>query len=234
MQTMRAHRGGNRLGILCRQAPRVVEPRNHTAPAPPGALGNEVIAGVKERRISAKFIDQKSADHGGVFVRENGLRAHQLGDHTTPVDISAKDNGHVGCTCKPHIGNVAGAQIDLGRAAGAFDDNQIILAAQPIKAFQDILQQFGPARPVVRCVRKTVGPAVYDDLSSGLRLGFKEHRIHVHMWRQPRCLRLKRLRASDLAAFCCRGCIVRHVLRLERRDRKTLGAGNAAQPGDEQ
>ena len=48
--------------------------------------------------------------------------------------------------------------------------------------------------------------------------GFSKHRVHVGMRLQSACQRLQRLRAANLAAIRRHGCIVRHILRFERRD----------------
>ena len=59
------------------------------------------------------------------------LRADDLRDHAAAVDISAQHHRHIRRRGKAHVGDVAGAQVDLGRAAGALDDHQIMRRPQP-------------------------------------------------------------------------------------------------------
>jgi hypothetical protein len=54
------------------------------------------------------------------------LRADDLRDDPAAVDIARQHHRHVRRARESHIGDVAGAQIDLGRAAGAFDQHQIM------------------------------------------------------------------------------------------------------------
>ena len=61
---------------------------------------------------------------------QNEMRAGQTGDDAAAIDVPEHHHGHVGGRGKSHVGDVAGAQVDLRRAAGAFDQDDIRLAGE--------------------------------------------------------------------------------------------------------
>ncbi len=75
--------------------------------------------------------------------------------------------------------------------------------------------------------------AVNDHLRTGVARWLQQHRIHVGMRRQPRCLRLQCLRAADLAAVGGHCAIQCHILRLERRHLDAFARQQAAEGGNE-
>ena len=65
---------------------------------------------------------------------------------TPPRSMSpTSDHRHVGGAGEAHIGDVAGAQIDLGRGAGALDEDQIGLAPDRRETFEHRRQQLAPS-----------------------------------------------------------------------------------------
>ena len=75
--------------------------------------------------------------------------------------------------------------------------------------------------------------ALHDDLRAGVGLRLQQHRVHVHAGRHPRRPRLHGLGAADLAAVDRDGGIVRHVLRLERRNLQAAPHQRAREPRDD-
>ena len=71
------------------------------------------------------------------------------------------------------------------------------------------------------------GLALHHDLRANLALRLKQHRVQVHRHRAARRAGLERLRPADLAAILGDGRVIRHVLRLERRD-AVAGIGEVA------
>ena len=69
------------------------------------------------------------------------MRAGKTGDNAAAIDVPEHHHGHVGCRGKSHIGDVAGAQVDLRRAAGAFDQDDIRIAGEVGKTLQHRRQQ---------------------------------------------------------------------------------------------
>ena len=57
------------------------------------------------------------------------------GDHSPAVDVADEYDWYVCCTGKSHVRDITFSQIDLGRAAGAFDQNDVRLLLEQSKAF---------------------------------------------------------------------------------------------------
>ena len=56
---------------------------------------------------------------------EHPERAGEMGEHAAAVDVADHQHRQIGGAGKAHIGDVAVAQIDLGRAAGALADDDV-------------------------------------------------------------------------------------------------------------
>lgn len=144
------------------------------------------------------------------------MRADQGRDHTTAVDIADENHGHVSAGGKPHIGDVAGAQVDFGRRAGAFDDHEIGAGGHLFETLHDRAEEARFESLVFLPLGLARHPALDDDLAAHIRLRLQKHRVHMHGGRHARGKRLEPLRTADLAAVVGNGGIVRHVLGLER------------------
>ena len=159
----------------------------------------------------------KPAISGGIVGIDHGLDADHLRDHAAAIDVADENDRHVGAPRKAHIGDVVGAQIDLGRAAGAFDQHQIGLRLQPLEAFQHRRHQRRLHRRIVARAQGRDALALHDHLRADIGLRLQQHRVHVGVRLDAGGERLQRLGAADLAAIDGDGRIVRHVLRLERQ-----------------
>ena len=126
------------------------------------------------------------------------------------------------------------AQIDFRHAAGALDEDDIGLAAQPLIAVEHVRQEIALHVLIGGRLGAAKDAPLHHDLGADLALRFQQHRIHVHAWRHAGGARLQGLRAPDFAAVRRHRRIVRHVLRLERpHGEAALGEG-AGEPGDDQ
>ena len=141
-------------------------------------------------------------------------------NHSAPVNIAHQHHRHPCRRRKAHVGNIAPAQVHLGRAARALHDHQIMRRLQPGEAVQHRRHQRGLQRRIVPRLHRGDAAALHDDLRSDFAFGLEQHRVHVGMRLKPASQRLKRLRPPDLAAIHRDGGIVGHILRLERRDRQ--------------
>ena len=150
--------------------------------------------------------------------RQHRMGADQAGDHAAAVDVADQHHRHIGRLGKAHIGDVAGAQIDLGRAPRALDQDDVGALPDPREALQHLRQQLALRLPYSRARIVPKRRPCTIDLRAGLALRLEQHRVHVDRRREPRRARLQRLRPADLAAIGGHRGIVRHVLRLERRD----------------
>ena len=72
-----------------------------------------------------KLLTMKPAIELRILGIEHRLGADQARDHAAAVDVADQHHRHVGGAGKAHIGDVVGAQIDLRRAARAFDQDEV-------------------------------------------------------------------------------------------------------------
>ena len=159
----------------------------------------------------------KPAISGGIFGIDHGPDADHLRDHAAALDVADEHDRHIGAPRKTHIGDVVGAQVDLGRAAGAFDQHEIGFRLQPLEAFEHRRHQRRFHRRIVARAQGRDALALHDDLRADIGLGLQQHRVHVGVRLGAGGERLQRLRAADLAAVDRHRRVVRHVLRLERQ-----------------
>jgi hypothetical protein len=126
--------------------------------------------------------------------------------------------GSCAARARPHVGDVGGAQVDLGRRAGALADHDVVAGAQVGQALQRDLEQRGLVLPVAHRRHVGPGPAEHDDLRGLVAAGLEQHGVHRRLGRHARGGGLDGLRTADLGAVGGDGAVEAHVLRLERRD----------------
>ena len=64
------------------------------------------------------------------------MRAGKARDHAAAIDVAGQHHRHIGGGGKSHIGDVAGAQIDLGGTARAFDDDRVIEPGERVQVIE--------------------------------------------------------------------------------------------------
>ncbi len=181
--------------------------------------------------IAAKAVDDE-APHPRLLRRAEQLqRADQMSEDTTLVDIGDEDHRAAHRLGKAHVGDVIGAQVDLGRRARAFHHHHLVTLAQAPMGFQYRLHGHALVIVIGGGIHLSDGPPMNDHLGAGVAVGLEQHRVHVGMRWQPGGLGLHRLGAADLAAVGGYRAVERHVLRLERRHRHALARQPAAQRG---
>ncbi len=99
---------------------------------------------------------------------------------------------------------------------------------------QHLGQQLAALPPVVTRRERADAAAADDELGAALVLGLQQHRVHGGDRVAPRGAGLQRLGPPDLAAIGGDGGVVRHVLRLERRDAQAAIGEGAAKPRHQQ
>jgi hypothetical protein len=219
--------------ILARQADRGGQPGHHAEASPAGPFLDCAIAVLEQRRIAAELVDEEAADHRRVPGVDHGAGADDRGDHAAPVDIADQHDRHSGGAREAHVRDVAGAQVDLGRRAGAFDHHQVACGLEPAIARQHLGKQGAARLAEIARAERAAHPAVHDQLRRAIGLGLEQYRVHVGMRFHAAGDRLQRLGAADLAAVRGHRGIVRHVLRLERTHRQPAIGEGPAEPGDQ-
>lgn len=194
--------------VFCWEAPCIWEPWDHTEGGPSGEAGDGGQSIVEEAGVAAEFVDTEGFDVGCILLRQNGLSADDLRDDAAAVDVAAKDNGHASGIREAHIGDVARAQIDFGRAAGTLDDDEIGSGCEAVEAFEDGAHEFGFGFGVVAGTQGVPAFALHDDLRAGVCLWFEQNGVHVGVRFAPRGEGLERLGTADFAAIARDGSIV--------------------------
>ena len=100
----------------------------------------------------------------GVLGRKDRLRADELGNHTATVNIADKDHRDAGRLGETHVGNVACAQVDLGRAPCPFDQDKVGPRAQAVKTLQRRGQKLGLGLGIIAGAQRGKAFALNDDL----------------------------------------------------------------------
>ena len=149
------------------------------------------------------------------------------------VDVGNDDHRAINRLGKAHIGDIAFTQIDLGRRTGAFHHHDLRPLAKASMGCQHRLHRGRLVGVVAHRIHAADRVAVDDYLRAHVGIGLEQNRVHVGVGRQPRGLRLHRLRPANLAAIGGHCSIQRHVLRFERHHHHVLANQPAAQGADQ-
>ena len=138
------------------------------------------------------------------------------------VDVADDDDGQFSRPGEAHVGQIRCPQVDFGRRARAFADDSVELASQRGEFGCDHVGEPGAMSEVVGGAHRTGDLPADDELRRPVAARLEQDRVEPHAGRQPRRPGLHRLCAADLAAVDGDRRVVRHVLRLERRDANSL------------
>ncbi|MNF88370.1 hypothetical protein D3C84_708630 [compost metagenome] len=183
---------------------------------------------MQQGNVAAEAVDHEAAHPRLLGRREQLEGADQMGEHAALVDVGDQDHRAVHRLGEAHVGDIAGAQVDLGRRAGALHHHHRIRRAQARVGGQHGLHRDGFVVVIGHGIHGGHGTAMDDHLGTGVAVGLEQHRVHVGVRFQPRRLGLHRLGAADFAAVCRHGAVEGHVLRLERHHAYTLASDPAA------
>jgi len=113
-------------------------------------------------------------------------------ENATAIDVGNQDHRaidgfgktHVGDVPVAHVGDVPVAQIDLGRAAGTFDEQALVLSTEALPRFKYRLHGAWLIGVVVARIEVKQCLAVDDHLRALVGRRFEQHRIEVGVRRQ--------------------------------------------------
>jgi hypothetical protein len=171
----------------------------------------------EQRRVAPELIEDKAGDEGALLGFEELPRPEQVREGAAPVDV--RDQVDIGSALKRnrHIDDVAGAQVDLGRTAGALDDDLVEFCNEAGERGLDDRPQAAAALEPGQRGRGRVVAAHDDHRAVRVCAWFQEHRVHAHLGRRACRERLDVLRAPDLEPVGRHGGVSAHVLGFERR-----------------
>src|SRR5713226_2687020 len=115
-------------GIFRWKPRRLRQPRYEAERRPAREARDRGQALLEQSGIAAKFVDDKAVDACTLVLFQNEMRAGKAGDNAAAIDIPEHHHRHVDRRGKSHIGDVAGSQVDLRRAASALDQDDISVA----------------------------------------------------------------------------------------------------------
>jgi len=81
--------------------------------------------------VAAKAVDDDPADAVAFRFGQQRQGPHHGGENAAAIDVGDQQDRTVRGLGKAHVGDIVRSQIDLGRAAGAFDDNRVMVGSQP-------------------------------------------------------------------------------------------------------
>src|SRR5690606_28104925 len=172
--------------------------------------------GLQQADIAAKAVDDKAEYTPLLAGRQQLQRTHEMGEDAAAIDVGDQQHRTVDGFGEAHVGDVAIAQVDFRRTAGALDDDHVVLRAQPLMRFEHRMHRNLFVIVIRARFHRADRPAVNDYLGAGVAVRFQQHRIHVGVRIEKTRLRLHRLRATYFATVDGDGTVERHVLWLER------------------
>ncbi|MPM61967.1 Arginine--tRNA ligase [bioreactor metagenome] len=187
----------------------------------------------EQAHVAAEAVDDEALDPCLLARGKQFQRADQVGKNAAAVDVGDDDHRAIDGLGKAHVGDVAVAQVDLGRRAGAFDENAVVVRGQPRPGFEHSAHRARLVLMVGLGIEVGGNLTVDDHLRPAVGGRLQQHRVEVGMRFQPAGQRLQRLRPANFATIDGDRRIERHVLRLERRHLDATALENAAQRGDQ-
>ena len=100
------------------------------------AAGDDRETAVEEPDIAAELVDDIALEAAALALFEQHHRAQDAGDDAAPVDIADEHHWQIGGLGEAHIGDIAGAQIGLRRAAGPLHQHEIGPLAHGVEALE--------------------------------------------------------------------------------------------------
>jgi hypothetical protein len=199
----------------------------------PVRCSSQSSPGFEQADVAAEAVDDEARDPRLFACRKQVQGADEMGEDAAAVDVGDQDHRHVGRFGEAHVGDVAVAQVDLGRAAGTFDQDAVELRRESCPAFHHRAHRDALVFVVVAGIQGIHRPAVDDHLGALVGGGLEQHRVEVDARREAGRQRLQGLGATDLAAVGGDRRVERHVLRFERCDTDAATLQDAAQRGDQ-
>ncbi|MNL06427.1 hypothetical protein D3C87_1270620 [compost metagenome] len=194
-----------------------------------GARFKPVETGLQQGNVAAKTVDDEAFDPRLLARRQQLQCAHQMRENPAAVDVGDQQHRAIHRFGEPHVGDVAGTQIDFRRRTRTFDHHHRIRRAQPLVRDQHRFHRDGFVVVIGHGIHRRDRTAMDDHLSARIAVGLEQHRVHVGMRLEERRLSLHGLRATDFASVGRHRTVERHVLRLERHHADTLTRDPAAQ-----
>ena len=183
----------------------------------PTAFAQNLETGVEDGLVAAELVDDEALHVAPLLVVEQHERAEQLREHTATIDVARQQHGRFRHLGHAHVHDVVVLEVDFGRTARTFDDDDVEAACQIVISAHDVGHKLVLVSEVLTCAHRAEHMTVDDHLRTRVVCRFQQNRVHSSLGRHASSFGLHNLSASHLGAFCRDGRVERHVLRLERR-----------------
>ena len=179
--------------------------------------------------ITPELVDDKAFDAGPFLRLQQFHGAVELGEHAAPVDVACQQHRRIHELCKAHVHDIVGLQVDLGGAACALNDDDVVLGGKAVVGFEDVRDEGALHLEIIGGGHLPPGLAVHDDLTAHIAAGLEQDGVHAHVRLHPGRLRLHHLRPAHLSAVFGDKTVQGHVLAFERGHAPAVLRKNAAQ-----
>ena len=197
--------------------------------------GQPFGAGRQQGGIATEFVEHEPSDEALLLGRQQSPGAVEMGEGAAAVDVGDQQAARARMPRHPHVDDIAGVQVDLGRGASPFDHDEVVGGPQFVERLADVGPDPLTASAPRHGAELAVGLPQQDDLAAGIGLGLEEDGVHAHIGPHAGREGLEVLGAADFAPATVGAGhdagVVAHVLRLERGDLEALAREVAAQGG---
>ena len=171
-----------------------------------------IEAGGENGDVAPELIDDGGLDNCPFVGFQQGHRAVKLSEHAAPVDIAHQQHRRICHFCHAHIDDIFAFQVDFGRAACAFDHDDIIFSRKRIVGPHDIRHQLFFILEIIHGAHVAAHLAVHDHLRAYVGGGFQKDGIHQNARLHAGGLGLRHLGTAHLQPLFRNKGIERHVL----------------------
>ena len=111
--------------------------RDHADDGQPAPLLQHPHAGIKDRLVAAEFVDDQPLQQRLLIRVQEHLRAQELCENATPVDVPREEDRRADRLREPHVDDVVFFEVDLRRAPRAFDHDNVVLPRKRTVSVED-------------------------------------------------------------------------------------------------
>ena len=186
-------------------------------------------AGPQDLHIAPELVDDQAPDAGTLVGFQQFHSAVQLGEYAAAVDIARQQHRRIHQLCKAHVHDIVGFQVDLCRAARAFDHDNVVLGGKAVVGFQNVRDKAALHPEIIGGGHLAPGLAVHDHLTAHIAAGLEQDGVHPHIRLHACSLCLHHLSTAHLCTVAGDEAVQGHVLAFERGHAVAILRKDAAQ-----
>ncbi len=180
---------------------------------------------VEERHVTPELVDRKSPEQRPLLRLQKPHGPENRREHAAPLDVRHEQPGRLDGRDQPEIREVHAPEVELGDAAGAFDDDDVETPREVVVRGADVRAELVRVS-VIASGRERLPRSPVDNHLAVAAARLEQDRIHRGLRFQAAGLRLRYLGTPNLPTGATGIRMIRHVLRFEG----SHGHALAAQP----